>query len=94
MTSKTSLKKSTSTSTTVTARLNSSDIIKFVRPDRGPFSTICMYAFGEGTYAVIGHAGFNVVIYNGDDRTEADRVFFKVVDKYQPEPEPNLDDEL
>jgi hypothetical protein len=53
-----------------------------------------MYAFGEGTYAVVGHAGFNVVVYNGDDKAEADRVFFKVVDKYQPEPEPNLDDEL
>ena len=94
MTSKASLKKSMSTSTTGIERLKSSDIIKFVRPDRGPFSSICVYEFVDNTYAVVGHAGFNVVIYNGDDKAEADRVFFKVVDKYQPEPKPNLDDEL
>jgi len=89
---------SMSTSTQTTASLKDADVTKFVRPDRGPFSCVCLYETPV-RFTVVGHAGFAIVMYDGKDKAEADRIFFDVVDKYQPEPEPepeptNLDDEL
>lgn len=60
-------------------------LIKMEKPEVGPFEGVCMYSkTGEGIteYAVVGHASFDMVMYEGPSKSRANEVYYKMTSVY------------
>ena len=60
-------------------------LLKMEKPESGPFEVVCMYSKtedGETLYAVVGHANFDMVLYEGPSKERANDVYYRLTSVY------------
>ena len=72
-------------------------LLKLEKPEQGPYEAICLYVNRSGfseNYIVVGHADFDVVLYEGEDKNESITIFYEMVISSEKKYSNNIDDEL
>ena len=60
-------------------------LIKMEKPEAGPFKGVCMYSktgFEYPVYTVVGHANFDMVVYEGTSKEKANDIYYKMTSAY------------
>ena len=72
-------------------------LLKLEKPEQGPYEAICLYVNRSGfseNYIVVGHADFDVVLCEGEDKNESVTIFYEMVISSEKKYSNNIDDEL
>jgi len=72
-------------------------LLKLEKPEGGPYEAICLYVDRSGSsvnYIVVGHADFDVILYDGPLKNEGITIFYEMVISSVRKFANNIDDEL
>jgi hypothetical protein len=72
-------------------------LLKLEKPEGGPYEAICLYVDRSGSsenYIVVGHADFDVILYDGPSKNKSITLFYEMVISSEKKYANNIDDEL
>ena len=72
-------------------------LLKLEKPEGGPYEAICLYVDRSGSsekYIVVGHADFDIILYDGPLKKEGIAIFYEMVISSEKKYANNIDDEL